>query len=196
MARLIKDKNISITQKYNKTHTGIDIVGTTGGNSYVRAHTDGVVYKIVDGRNNDTNTKGADRYGNYIQLKHSGGYYTLYAHLQKGLNLKAGDKVKQGDVIAIMGNSGNSYGTHLHFEVRKPDNYVIDPEKYLESNLPNQPETDATDVKKNKLYYRVHLLKSNKWLSWIEENGKENPGSYDYAGIYGEEIDGIQMKIV
>lgn len=188
MSRLIKDKNISITQKYGKNHTGIDIIGTVGGNSYIKAHTDGTVYKIADGRNNDTNTKGANRYGNYIQLKHKGGYYTLYAHLQKGLKLKVGDKVKQGDIIGIMGNSGNAYGTHLHFEVRKPDNYVIDPENYLENNLPNEED----DIK---LYYRVHLLKENKWLSWIKQNNNENPNSYDYAGIYGKEIDGIQIKV-
>lgn len=194
MSRLIKDKNISITQKYGKTHTGIDIVGTTGGNSYVKAHTDGVVYKIDDGRNNDTNTKGADRYGNYIQLKHSGGYYTLYAHLQKGLKLKKGDKVKQGDVIGIMGNTGNSYGVHLHFEVRKPDNYVVDPEKYLEADLPNQPKEEVST--KMKLYYRVHLLKTNEWLPWVEQSANENPQYFEYAGLYGKEIDGIQMKLV
>ncbi len=184
MSRLIKDKNISITQKYDKNHTGIDIVGTVGGPSYIKAHTDGIVYKVVDGRNNDTNTKGANRYGNYVQIKHSGGYYTLYAHLQKGLKVKQNDKVKEGDIIGIMGNSGNSYGTHLHFEVRKPDNYVIDPEKYLEQDLPNQ----------SSLYYRVHLMKENRWLNWIKPNKNENPNTFDFAGIYGKEIDGIQIK--
>ena len=68
-------------------------------------------------------------YGNYVVIDHGGGKSTLYAHANK-LNCKVGDVVKQGDVISYVGTTGNSYGNHLHFEVRvdgqhtNPMNYV------------------------------------------------------------------------
>lgn len=189
MSRLIKDKDYKITQNYDKNHVGVDIVGTTGGTSYIKAHSDGVVYNVVDGKNNDRNSSGVSSYGNYIQLKHSDGYYTLYAHLKKGLKLKKGDVVKEGSVIGTMGNSGNSTGTHLHFEVRNPNNYVIDPTKYLNEDLPYERGDDL------RIYYRVHLLKDNKWLPWVMDSANEKPNYNEYAGLYGKEIDGIQIKI-
>ena len=189
MSRLIKDKDYKITQNYGKNHVGVDIVGTTGGSSYIKAHSDGVVYNVVDGKNNDRNSSGVNSYGNYIQLKHSDGYYTLYAHLKKGLKLKKGDVVKEGSVIGTMGNSGNSTGTHLHFEVRNPNNYVIDPTKYLNEDLPYERGDDL------RIYYRVHLLKNNKWLPWVMDSSNEKPNYNEYAGLYGKEIDGIQIKI-
>ena len=189
MSRLIKDKDYKITQNYGDNHVGVDIVGTTGGSSYIKAHSDGVVYNVVDGKNNDRNSSGVNSYGNYIQLKHSDGYYTLYAHLKKGLKLKKGDVVKEGSVIGTMGNSGNSTGTHLHFEVRNPNNYVIDPTKYLNEDLPYERGDDL------RIYYRVHLLKDNKWLPWVMDSSNEKPNYNEYAGLYGKEIDGIQIKI-
>lgn len=189
MSRLIKDKDYKITQNYGENHVGVDIVGTTGGSSYIKAHSDGVVYNVVDGKNNDRNSSGVNSYGNYIQLKHSDGYYTLYAHLKKGLKLKKGDVVKEGSVIGTMGNSGNSTGTHLHFEVRNPNNYVIDPTKYLNEDLPYERGDDL------RIYYRVHLLKDNKWLPWVMDSSNEKPNYNEYAGLYGKEIDGIQIKI-
>lgn len=188
MSRLIKNKDYKITNNYGNGHVGIDIVGTTSGNSYITSHSDGIIYKVVDGKNNDKSASGTSSYGNYVQIKHSDGYYTLYAHLKKGLKLKKGDNIKQGDIVGIMGNSGNSYGTHLHFEVRNKNNYVIDPTKYLEENLPNERGDNMT------IYYRVHLLKENKWLPWVKESNNEKPNYNEYAGLYGSQIDGIQIK--
>ena len=107
MSRLIKDKDYKITQNYGENHVGVDIVGTTGGSSYIKAHSDGVVYNVVDGKNNDRNSSGVNSYGNYIQLKHSDGYYTLYAHLKKGLKLKKGATV----VAEGCGDHGLEYMT-------------------------------------------------------------------------------------
>ncbi|MBQ3870394.1 MAG: peptidoglycan DD-metalloendopeptidase family protein [Clostridia bacterium] len=55
-------------------------------------------------------------YGYYVMIKHDNGMYTLYAHASK-LKVKEGDKVVQGDTIALVGTTGMSTGNHLHFEI-------------------------------------------------------------------------------
>lgn len=56
--------------------------------------------------------------GNYIKLEHLDGKVTLYAHLKKGsLLVSEGDKVAAGQAMAQTGNTGNSYGAHLHLEL-------------------------------------------------------------------------------
>ena len=64
--------------------------------------------------------KYSSSYGNYVIILHSNGYSTLYAHASK-LKVSVGDKVKQGDVIALVGTTGESTGNHLHFEIIQPD---------------------------------------------------------------------------
>lgn len=60
-------------------------------------------------------------YGKYIVVSHSNGTQSLYAHLSNNL-VSVGDTVAKGDQIAEMGSSGNSTGTHLHFEIRGAKN--------------------------------------------------------------------------
>jgi murein DD-endopeptidase MepM/ murein hydrolase activator NlpD len=56
--------------------------------------------------------------GNHINLDLGGGVYAMYAHLQPGsLKVKLGDTVKRGQVIALLGNTGNSTEPHLHFQL-------------------------------------------------------------------------------
>ena len=56
-------------------------------------------------------------YGRTIEIKHGGNIKTLYAHLEKfNKKLKVGSKVKQGNIIGYVGDSGQATGTHLHFE--------------------------------------------------------------------------------
>ena len=67
-------------------------------------------------------------YGNTVVVDHGFGYSTLYAHLYKSL-VRTGQKVKRGDVIALVGNTGKSTGPHLHYEVRL-QNHPIDPRNF------------------------------------------------------------------
>jgi hypothetical protein len=67
--------------------------------------------------------------GNYVTIMHSDKYSTFYSHL-KNFTVKAGDKLKQGDVIGFVGNTGMSVGSHLHYEVIK-DGVRVNPEDYM-----------------------------------------------------------------
>ncbi len=87
---------------------GVDLALYYGAN--IIASADG---EVIISRNSGWN----GGYGSYIVLQHSNGTQTLYAHLSATL-VSAGDTVAQGQVIAKMGNSGKSTGTHVHFEIR------------------------------------------------------------------------------
>ena len=85
-------------------HKGLDIANQVG--TPVQVTADGII-----------KTVGSRRYlGNYLIVDHGHGMVTHYGHLEKAL-VKRGDKVKRGDVIAEMGNSGRSTGPHLHYAV-------------------------------------------------------------------------------
>ncbi len=88
------------------THIGIDLTCKPG--EEVLAPADGVV---------ETVRPSNDGYGNYLTLRHSFGFMSGYAHLQR-FKVKNGQFVSKGDVIAQCGNSGRSTGPHLHYEVR------------------------------------------------------------------------------
>ena len=157
MSRILKDKTNQVTQKYGNGHTGIDIVGKEGLPEII-AHSDGVVYAIQDGQDNNIKATGVKSYGNYVQIKHPNNMYTLYAHLEKKLKVKLGQQVKRGQVLGIEGNSGCSYGTHLHFEVRNKDNYVIDPTPYIDADLPNLPTNLPEPVERDENKYQIEVL--------------------------------------
>ncbi len=71
----------------------------------------------------------SDSYGNYIILDHGNGLKTLYAH-NSALLAGVGDVVAKGTQIALSGNTGNSTGPHVHFEVHI-NGVAVNPELYL-----------------------------------------------------------------
>ncbi len=98
-------------------HNGLDIAAPHGTHIYAAAS--GTV----------TRASRYDTYGECVILDHGGGMITLYAHCS-GYNVKVGQKVEQGDVIAFVGSTGRSTGNHLHFVVRVNGQYK-DPNSYL-----------------------------------------------------------------
>jgi murein DD-endopeptidase MepM/ murein hydrolase activator NlpD len=101
-------------------HEGIDYAGRPG--TPVTAVASGIV------------TWSGKRYsfGNLVEISHGSGYHTRYAHNKKNL-VTVGEKVEKGQAIAIMGSSGRSTGTHIHFEVvhnGKP----VNPSSYIKAN--------------------------------------------------------------
>ena len=98
-----------VTSRYGvrrkRQHDGIDISAPRG--TPVKAAAKGkVVY-----------AKKMSGYGNLIVIKHSGNFFTAYAHLSE-YKTKVGDRVAQGDLIGLVGSTGRSSGPHCHFEVR------------------------------------------------------------------------------
>ena len=88
-----------------KAHNGVDYAAKR--NTPIMASGDGVISFL--GRQSG--------YGRTIEIKHGGNIKTLYAHLEKFENkLKVGSKIKQGDIIGYVGDSGQATGPHLHFE--------------------------------------------------------------------------------
>ena len=108
--------------KTRKMHYGMDFSAKTGTEIYATG--DGIVSKIKRSKRG---------YGNYVKINHGFGYETLYAHMSKYV-VKRGQKVKRGEVIGYVGNSGISTAPHLHYEVRK-DNKKINPMNFYYNDL-------------------------------------------------------------
>lgn len=114
------DRTNPITKK-NEFHQGIDISCKTG--SEVKAIYGGVVMKADK----------SSSYGNEIVLDHQDGFSSLYAHLSS-IKVHKGDSIAAGDVLGLSGNTGESTGPHLHFELRKNDT-PVNPIAYLDEGL-------------------------------------------------------------
>lgn len=165
--RVLKNGKCEVSQKYKGArHNGIDLVGAGYTLDYVVAHSDGTVVGVVNNCNRNTSKTGQRIYGNYVKIKHSNGMYTFYAHLKYGsVAVKVGDRVEKGQVLGFMGNTGYSFGAHLHFEVRNANNVQIDPTQYVGAELP-QP-TQSTNVDKDVDKTSTYTVKAGDTLSGI-----------------------------
>ena len=106
--------------RWGRMHEGIDIGAPEG--TPIWAAEDGTVVL----QQSEAESGG---YGNYTCIDHGGGLATCYAH-QSAFNVSLGDRVSQGEVIGLVGNTGHSFGAHLHFEVRI-NGVAYDPMGYL-----------------------------------------------------------------
>jgi murein DD-endopeptidase MepM/ murein hydrolase activator NlpD len=103
---------------YPHFHTGVDLAAPMGHPVYAAA--DGVVVAA---------SRSDEGYGNHVIIAHDSHTFTLYGHLES-FAVHPGDQVRQGQVIGLLGSSGNSTGPHTHFEVRV-DRNPTDPGPYL-----------------------------------------------------------------
>lgn len=104
--------------RWHRPHEGIDIAADEGEPVYASAAGE-VLYA-------NNRMRG---YGNVVILRHDAQVTTLYAHNQ-ALKVRLGEKVEQGQVIALLGNTGRSTGPHIHFEMRR-SHTALDPRKVL-----------------------------------------------------------------
>jgi len=115
----------TLANRDKRPHKGIDCVGLSSKN--VIAVCDATVMssqQIAD------KTNATWEWGNYIKLNDGFGYSLFYCHLEKRLVIKGG-KVRAGQVIGVEGQTGYSFGNHLHFEVRNAQGVSIDPQDYF-----------------------------------------------------------------
>ena len=142
-----------ITSRYKyrngKFHNGIDIDLETG--DTVVCAWDGVV------RYAQPNSGG---YGNLVIIRHYNGLETYYAHLSKLLTFP-GQKIKSGDVLGLGGNTGHSFGSHLHFEVRFYDN-TINPEEVIDFK---KKKLKSSNLFLHKTLFRPGVSPSQQWKS-------------------------------
>ncbi len=120
---LIKPVSGTVTSRFGSrwgsTHKGIDIGASKG--TPIKAAASGTVISASTGYNGG--------YGNCVVISHGNGIETAYGHCS-ALYVKVGQKVSQGEVIAAVGNTGRSFGNHLHLEIRingvaqNPQNYL------------------------------------------------------------------------
>ena len=111
--------------KSHRLHSGIDLAAHPGTPVYA---TGDAVVRVAS-----YNPQGYTGYGIVIILDHGFGYHTLYAHMQKA-SVRPGQRVKRGEQIGTVGNSGMSSGSHLHYEVSIGDRKV-DPVYYFSGDL-------------------------------------------------------------
>ena len=182
MTSRIIDGDIFVTYPYKKgSHNGIDLVKYVNGRTSlgtILAHSDGVVVAFDDTqRYNDS--KNPSNYGNYVKIKHDNGMYTLYSHLSYGtVDAYVGKKVNKGEPIGFMGNTGYSFGAHLHFEVFDKDGNKINPTPYIDADLPDNEVKDSFivyTVKKGDTLGKIAKNHNTTVAELVEYNNIANP---------------------
>ena len=133
-----------------KAHNGVDYAAKR--NTPIKASGDGLISFI--GRQSG--------YGRTIEIKHGGNIKTLYAHLERfNTKLKVGSKVKQGEVIGYVGDSGQATGTHLHFEFWQ-DQIRTDPVKV---KLPSAKPVNKAQIEEFRNLLNSSLRKLDEYNS-------------------------------
>ncbi len=163
-------------------HKGMDLVGTDG---TVVSISGGVVVRsrMVTDKTNRT-----WEWGNYIAIAGDDGYTVYYCHLAQRF-VSVGQRVETGDVLGIQGNTGYSFGVHLHLEIRSSSGISVNPESWI--GLPNETGAMA-DVERppdyptlvcsrcgleeqTKRYLNEYKYASDLWRKlWMAMNGKES----------------------
>ena len=180
-ARVLQHGVCEITQEFKGTsHKGIDIVKEGYQLDNIVAHSDGTVVQVISNCNVNTPNDPSNP-GNMVKIDHGNGYMTRYLHLAYNtVNVKVGQWVRKGTVLGYMGNTGNSFGGHLHFEVLK-NGSAIDPTNYLDSDLLTSSNKDVN------VYYKVKTQKDG-WLPEVKN-------LEDYAGWEDSPITGVAIKV-
>ena len=142
---MIYSGRFSVTSPYgqrwlngaSENHKGIDVVGIE--EKFVCAVRPGVVgaSQIITDNSNKT-----WEWGNYVRIDGDDGMYYYYCHLDRRL-VSVGQRVRVGDHLGVEGNTGYSFGSHCHFEVRNLSGWSVDPSVYL--GIPNAAGQYGTD---------------------------------------------------
>lgn len=182
MSRVLLKSENQITWNYIKgKHGGIDLVKNYNQLAYITAHSCG---EVVEVRNNIQGVlKGTKSYGNYVKIRHDNGMFTLYAHLCYGkVHVSKGETVLQGEIIGYMGNTGDTNGRHLHFEVRDVRDVRIDPTPYIDSDLPNT-HVEVVEEYKSVTEELVKAVCQGEYGNYPERKTKLENEGYNYSEV-------------
>ena len=153
---VLKKGYCEITQGFggSNNHRGLDLVGKDYTIDDIVSYANGTVNMVTNGYGNGQGQGVNWAYGNFVKIINDDGTVCLYAHMEY-TSVKVGQRVSKGQVIGRMGNSGNSFGGHLHWEFWSCNDYYknIDPSPFLspkEIVLPKVVERD-----KNKRQFQV-----------------------------------------
>ena len=153
---VLKKGYCEITQGFggSNNHRGLDLVGKDYTIDDIVSYANGTVNMVTNGYGNGHGEGVNWAYGNFVKIINDDGTVCLYAHMEY-TSVKVGQRVSKGQVIGRMGNSGNSFGAHLHWELWSCNDYYknIDPSPFLspkEIVLPKSVERD-----KNKRQFQV-----------------------------------------
>jgi murein DD-endopeptidase MepM/ murein hydrolase activator NlpD len=113
----------------SRNHKGLDIPGPVGSPIYATA--DGIIGRA----------KWVRGYGKFIEIEHGNAIQTRYGHMS-ALNVEAGQRIHKGDIIGYMGSTGNSTGSHLHYEVRIAGG-AVNPSAFLSPLIQTTEEAKA-----------------------------------------------------
>lgn len=173
-------------------HKGLDLVGVD----------DTTVYSICDGTVRTAYQ--ANGAGYYVVVTMADGRRVFYMHLKaNSFKVKTGDKVKKGQALGIMGSTGNSTGAHTHLELRPAGTTSDSLDICQFTGITNkiglyggggedidgiQAKLIGDIAKTHEIKYRVSTVGSTNYLPWVK-------GDSDYAGIFGQGIDKLQMIV-
>lgn len=164
-SRVLQTQENRITRGFGNGHSGVDLGWQTTQTDGILAHSDGKVVFCQTGHKNNPGSSGNASYGNCVKLDHENNYFTLYAHLSD-VAVKLGQQVKKGQIIGHMGNTGNSYGAHLHFEVRNGASHCINPAPYIAADLPGLPTSDPKPENPNIDKEEDDMTYAERYAEW------------------------------
>ena len=170
-----------VTQEYKgAAHDGLDIVGITSKNVYSTVN--GLV-EVASWENSNDKKQG---FGQYVRIKKEGTsdrYY--FGHLSK-IAVRVGQEVKTGDLLGTEGNTGYSFGSHLHYCVREGGKKANFKDISKISGIPNKIgvyENNATSEKKKSVSEIANEVIKGLWGTGNERREKLKSAGYDYSSV-------------
>lgn len=150
-------------------HNGIDLVGADGDRDIVAIKSGTVVMsRMVTSKTNRT-----WEWGNYVAILQDDGIMAYYCHLDSRA-VKQNHRVEAGELIGVQGNTGRSFGEHLHLELRK-DNKAFNPAPYL--GIPNESGIIIRIPIATEINYEDYVMKR----CGLEEQTRNYINGYKYA---------------
>lgn len=179
---VLKSGLCEITQGFVNGHRGLDLVGANYTLDDIVSYANGTVNMATNGYGNGQGEGVNWAYGNFVKIINDDGTVCLYAHMEY-TSVKVGQRVSKGQVIGRMGNSGNSFGAHLHWEYWNRNDYYsnVDPSPYL---VPKEPIVLPKPVERNKNKRQFQVDYNDNLRVRTEPNLNSEVVGILNAGIY------------